>query len=136
MMTKRLYILIVGLAMNVVAFAQSSLLPYKNPVLSVDERVKDLLSRMTLEEKVGQLLCPLGWEMYEIKDDEVHPSEKFKRLMKEKNAGMLWATYRAGALGLRRHWKMDLIPNWLPKPATHCRNMCGKYPFGYSLIFG
>ena len=48
MMTKRLYILIVGLAMNVVAFAQSSLLPYKNPVLSVDERVKDLLSRMTL----------------------------------------------------------------------------------------
>ena len=48
--------------MNVVAFAQSSLLPYKNPVLSVDERVKDLLSRMTLEDKVGQLLCPLGWE--------------------------------------------------------------------------
>ena len=47
--------------MNVVAFAQSSLLPYKNPVLSVDERVKDLLSRMTLEDKVGQLLCPLGW---------------------------------------------------------------------------
>ena len=36
---------------------------------------------MALEEKVGQLLCPLGWEMYEIKDDEVHPSEKFKRLM-------------------------------------------------------
>ena len=122
MMTKRLYILIVGLAMNVVAFAQSSLLPYKNPVLSVDERVKDLLSRMTLEEKVGQLLCPLGWEMYEIKDDEVHPSEKFKRLMKEKNAGMLWATYRADPW-TRRHWKMDLIPNWLPKPATHCRNM-------------
>ena len=59
MMTKRLYILIVGLAMNVVAFAQSSLLPYKNPVLSVDERVKDLLSRMTLEEKVGQLLCTI-----------------------------------------------------------------------------
>lgn len=42
--------------MNVVAFAQSSLLPYKNPVLSVDERVKDLLSRMTLEEKVGQTI--------------------------------------------------------------------------------
>ena len=53
MLTKRLYILIVGLAMNVVAFAQSSLLPYKNPVLSVDERVKDLLSRMTLEERSG-----------------------------------------------------------------------------------
>ncbi len=122
MLTKRLYILIVGLAMNVVAFAQSSLLPYKNPVLSVDERVKDLLSRMTLEEKVGQLLCPLGWEMYEIKDDEVHPSEKFKRLMKEKNAGMLWATYRADP------WTKKTLENGLnPELAAKAGNALQKY---------
>lgn len=31
--------------------------PYKNPQLSIDERVKDLLSRMTLEEKAAQLIC-------------------------------------------------------------------------------
>src|SRR6202171_1053515 len=30
---------------------------YKNPRLPVDQRVADLLSRMTLEEKVAQLLC-------------------------------------------------------------------------------
>ena len=46
---------------------QSSGFPYKNPSLPIDTRVSDLLSRMTLEEKVGQLLCPLGWEMCEIK---------------------------------------------------------------------
>jgi len=32
---------------------------YKNPKLPVDERVKDLLSRMTLDEKVGQLSCTM-----------------------------------------------------------------------------
>src|SRR5258708_22743149 len=29
--------------------------PYRNPTLAIDDRVADLLSRMTLEEKVGQL---------------------------------------------------------------------------------
>ena len=30
--------------------------PYRNPALSVDQRVADLLGRMTLEEKIGQLM--------------------------------------------------------------------------------
>lgn len=34
--------------------------PYKNPKLANDVRVKDLLSRMTLEEKVAQMWC--HWE--------------------------------------------------------------------------
>ncbi len=37
------------------AVAQSSSLPYQDPSLTVEQRVADLLSRMTLEEKVAQL---------------------------------------------------------------------------------
>jgi beta-glucosidase len=36
-------------------FAQSSQPPYRDPKLSIDQRVADLLSRMTLEEKAAQL---------------------------------------------------------------------------------
>ena len=39
---------------------QIDLLDYKNPKLSVDDRVADLLSRMTLEEKVAQMVCIWG----------------------------------------------------------------------------
>ncbi|HSK64860.1 MAG TPA: glycoside hydrolase family 3 N-terminal domain-containing protein, partial [Pyrinomonadaceae bacterium] len=45
-------------------------LPYKNPNLSVDERVADLLKRMTLEEKVAQLVC-LWPRQRELKPDEL-----------------------------------------------------------------
>ena len=37
--------------------SQERLPDYKNPQLSVDVRVADLLSRMTLEEKVGHQAC-------------------------------------------------------------------------------
>jgi beta-glucosidase len=43
--------------MALFTFQSAAPLPYKNPKLSVDERVADLLKRMTLEEKVAQLIC-------------------------------------------------------------------------------
>ncbi|KAB7789139.1 glycosyl hydrolase [Bifidobacterium cebidarum] len=36
--------------------ATAAILPYKNPDLPASERIADLLSRMTLEEKVGQMM--------------------------------------------------------------------------------
>lgn len=37
--------------------AQNETPAYKNPKLPINERVKDLLGRMTLEEKVAQMMC-------------------------------------------------------------------------------
>lgn len=49
----------------------SDILPdYKNPELLVEERVADLLSIMTLEEKVAQMLCIWGKKKEMLLDDE------------------------------------------------------------------
>lgn len=121
-MCKKLFLfLLVGMMSNVV-FSQDSVLPYKNSALLIEVRVQDLLSRMTLEDKVGQLLCPLGWEMYEIQGNEVFPSDKFKQLIKERQAGMLWATYRADP------WTKKTLENGLnPVLAAKAGNALQKY---------
>ena len=43
---------------------------YKNPKLSIDERVSDLLIRMTLEEKVAQMICVWGQKKAMIVNEE------------------------------------------------------------------
>jgi beta-glucosidase len=39
------------------AAGKSDVMPYRNPALSAEKRVRDLLARMTLEEKAAQMLC-------------------------------------------------------------------------------
>jgi len=95
---------------------------YKDPKQSVAARTKDLISRMTLEEKVGQLLCPLGWEMYDRKGDVITVSQKFKDIVAQKYIGMLWATYRADP------WTQKTIANGLnPQLAAKAGNALQRY---------
>ena len=54
-MMKRLILYVCAFFCGVSVPSQAQTLPYRNPALSVEERVEDLLGRMTLEEKVAQL---------------------------------------------------------------------------------
>ena len=53
----------------------------------IDIKVDNLLSQMTLDEKVGQLCCPIGFNLYENKD--------YKTLIDTLPVGGFWAVLRA-----------------------------------------
>ena len=70
-------------------------LPYRNPSLPVERRIDDLLARMTLDEKVGQLQCLMGWESYVRQGDRITISEAFRQQVRDRHIGMYWAVLRA-----------------------------------------
>ncbi len=97
-------------------------LPYKDKNLPIEKRLADLLGRMTLEEKVGQLRCTMAWNYYEIKGKNVYPSESFKKDIAEGKIGMLWATYRADP------WTQKTLTDGLnPELAAKAGNALQRY---------
>ena len=102
--------------------ASAQQLPYRDARLSVEERLSDLMQRMTLEEKIGQLRCAMAWNYYAVEGGEVVPSESFKKDIAEGNIGMLWATYRADP------WTQKSLANGLnPELAAKAGNALQKY---------
>lgn len=106
--------------------AKKEVTPYKNKALPVEQRVEDLLARMTLEEKVGQTLCLLGWDSYVVERTRgrgsVSVSEKFVRELSEQHVGMYWGTYRADP------WTRKTLANGLtPGLAAKAGNAIQRY---------
>ena len=120
--------------------------PYKDKTLPVEVRVNDLLQRMTLEEKVGQTLCLLGWDSYVIHQrvqeakfkvqgskfkvqgskfkgkSAVTVSEKFMREVDSLHVGAYWGVYRADP------WTRKTLANGLtPELAAQAGNAMQRY---------
>ena len=71
--------------------------PYQNPQLTVEERVADLLSRMSLREKIGQLTQRLyGFTSFVRQGDEVVFTDEFKDEVEYYSGlGTLYGLHRA-----------------------------------------
>ncbi len=63
-------------------------LPYQNPKLSTEKRVKDLLSRMTIEEKVNQMLKVSLTELKQDNQGNI-TEESLEKLFKGESIGCL-----------------------------------------------
>jgi beta-glucosidase len=102
---------------------------YKNSKAPIEARVNDLIGRMTVQEKIGQLMTQLGWEMYDKKADKISVSEKFKKAVAEQHIGNLWATLRADP------WTQKTLATGLnPYNAAKATNMLQQYNLEHSRL--
>ena len=102
---------------------------YLNPRLPIEDRVADLLSRMTLEEKVGQLETPLGWEMYRKAGNGVDVSDLFRKMMDGPEPGSLYGVLRADP------WtKVTLQSGLSPRQAAEATNAIQRYAISHSRL--
>ncbi|HEY7354044.1 MAG TPA: CIA30 family protein [Terriglobales bacterium] len=86
--------------------ANQEIPPYRNPKLAIEDRVADLLSRMTLEEKIGQIAPSRGQSVHVI-----DPTGTF--------------TDESASATLARWWDQDL--EFPPKRAATLRNALQRY---------
>ncbi len=119
-MIRGFWLLVVMVAVIGQLSAQKPL--YKEADASVEDRVADLLGRMTVEEKEGQLCCPMGWEMYTKTKKGVEASEVYKKRMAEMPVGSFWAVLRADP------WTQKTLETGLnPETAAMALNALQRY---------
>lgn len=117
------FILVLFITSPLLSFKPLSPTPlYKDVKQPIHKRIQDLLSRMTIEEKVGQLSTLLGWEMYTKESGGIDVSSKFKNAVQTEHIGMLWATLRADP------WTKKTLETGLsPEEAVKATNALQRY---------
>ena len=102
---------------------------YKNPQLTPEARAEDLVSRMTLREKIGQLTQRLyGFGIYTRNGDEITFSDEFyQEVERYSGLGTLYGLYRADPWA-NKNFETGLDGALSPK----ARNMVQKYVIEHS----
>jgi beta-glucosidase len=101
---------------HMAAFGQTPLPPFKNPSLPIEQRVNDLISRMTVEEKVSQMMNGsraierLGVPDYDWWNEGLHGVAR---------AG--YATVFPQAIGLAATWDAPLLHSVADVVSTEAR---------------
>lgn len=82
---------------TVILFALMFLVSCSSPKSDdIDSKVESLLSQMTVNEKVGQLCCPIGFNFYEkTNDSTVLPNEAFIKMWDTLQCGGFYGVLRA-----------------------------------------
>ncbi len=128
-MIKRPLFTIIALALLALSTSAKDKYPYQDASLHPIVRAQDLLSRMTLEEKVGQLVCLMGWDSYVRNGNKVAVSEKFRNEIDSLHVGMYWAVFRADP------WTQKTLDNGLnPAPAAEAANAMQRYAIEHSRL--
>lgn len=110
---------------------------YRDASLPIRERVQDLLERMTTEEKIGQLIQPMGWKTYlKEADGTVQVTEQFKEEVARGGVGSLYGVLRADP------WtEVTLETGLTPRQGAVATNEIQKYVIensrlGIPILFG
>jgi beta-glucosidase len=102
---------------------------YKDAGKPVTERAEHLLSLMTLEEKVGQLIQLFGWQTYQYKEGTFTINDAFKEKVKQGGIGSLYGMLRADP------WTGVTLENGLsPEAGAKAVNAIQRYVLEHSRL--
>ncbi|GEO47915.1 glycoside hydrolase family 3 N-terminal domain-containing protein [Companilactobacillus kimchii] len=105
--------------------------PYQNKDLTIRERVNDLISRMTLQEKIGQVNQHLyGWQSYYKDSSGINLTNKFKNHVNwGQGLGALYGLFRADP------WSKKNYDNGIrANESAHLANMIQSYVISKSRL--
>lgn len=86
------------------------------------DKIDRLLSQMTLEEKCGQLTCPIGFNLYGKDGDSLWLTDDFIGMMDTMPLGSCWAVLRADP------WARKTVETGLhPKESARMLNMMQRH---------